>query len=202
MHYFLCMCVLIFLLIASTICSAQIKLSDFNDYTHYTVEDGLPSTFISGITEDKHGFLWIATGNGITRYDGNHFTNFKYYQEVSIQYEIGFVESMVFDSSREKLWIGSKAGILYTTLDSVNFRKIDNLIPILKFTTGDKADMFLDKNNMLWIGKGSSTALNLNYTSMICLNPAEKTRIVRYQDVGVFYIMFKFDKKELRLCDF
>lgn len=48
---------LILLLDISTICSAQIKLSDFNDFKHYTDEDGLASSYIRGVQEDKYGFL-------------------------------------------------------------------------------------------------------------------------------------------------
>ena len=43
---FHCASFLVLLLITSTICSAQIELSHFNDYKHYTAENGLPSTYI------------------------------------------------------------------------------------------------------------------------------------------------------------
>ncbi len=42
-----------------------------------TVRDGLPQSFVSGIFQDQNGFLWIATLNGFSRYDGR---GFKYYQ--------------------------------------------------------------------------------------------------------------------------
>lgn len=118
--------IVIGILITTTNCSAQIKLSDFNDYTHYTVDDGLPSTFITEITEDKHGFLWIATGNGISRYDGKHFTNFTTYSENSIKYRIGFVTSLLIDEAGENLWLGSGQGIFHTSIDTVSLLKIDH----------------------------------------------------------------------------
>lgn len=42
----------------------------------FTEEDGLPSNHIYDLCEDDKGFLWIATDNGISRYDGTHFFNY------------------------------------------------------------------------------------------------------------------------------
>lgn len=38
-----------------------------------TVADGLPSNAVWGIAEDADGYLWLATGDGLTRYDGVDF---------------------------------------------------------------------------------------------------------------------------------
>ncbi len=39
----------------------------------YTVEDGLPSSFIYDITQDREGFIWISSEGGLCRFDGNQF---------------------------------------------------------------------------------------------------------------------------------
>lgn len=41
-----------------------------------TIADGLPSNLIYNILQDQKGFLWVATDNGVTRYDGNNFKVF------------------------------------------------------------------------------------------------------------------------------
>ncbi len=43
-----------------------------------TVRDGLPQSYVSGIFQDSNGFLWIATLNGLGRYDGRGFTNYRH----------------------------------------------------------------------------------------------------------------------------
>jgi ligand-binding sensor domain-containing protein len=42
----------------------------------YTIDDGLPSNDIRKVYQDSEGFIWIATMNGISRYDGYAFTNY------------------------------------------------------------------------------------------------------------------------------
>lgn len=43
----------------------------------YGTPDGLGSSFIVGIIQDSHGFLWICTRDGLSRFDGNKFTTYK-----------------------------------------------------------------------------------------------------------------------------
>lgn len=42
----------------------------------FTVRDGLPQSYVSGIFQDKSGFLWISTHNGFSRYDGRGFKHY------------------------------------------------------------------------------------------------------------------------------
>lgn len=45
--------------------------------SHYSINDGLPSEAISYITQDKYGYIWLATWNGLSRFDGFNFYNYK-----------------------------------------------------------------------------------------------------------------------------
>ena len=42
----------------------------------YTTKDGLPSNSIYKSVLDKHGFLWIATENGLAKFDGKNFKTY------------------------------------------------------------------------------------------------------------------------------
>lgn len=44
--------------------------------THYTYSDGLPNNSVRSFLQDRQGFLWLATLNGLSRYDGSGFSNF------------------------------------------------------------------------------------------------------------------------------
>lgn len=46
-------------------------------FYHYTSSDGLASSTVYDIIQDKDGFMWFATANGISKFDGNHFATFR-----------------------------------------------------------------------------------------------------------------------------
>jgi len=45
-------------------------------YTHYKLSDGLASNVVNNMVQDERGFLWLATNNGLQRFDGNKFITF------------------------------------------------------------------------------------------------------------------------------
>ncbi len=46
------------------------------NFHRFTSEQGLSNDVIHCLLQDKKGFLWIGTSNGLCRYDGNRFMNF------------------------------------------------------------------------------------------------------------------------------
>ena len=45
--------------------------------SHYSTDEGMTSNAVSDIIRDDYGYLWIATWNGLSRFDGFHFYNYK-----------------------------------------------------------------------------------------------------------------------------
>ena len=45
--------------------------------THYSTEDGLCSNAVSNIIQDDYGYIWIGSWNGLSRFDGFNFFNYK-----------------------------------------------------------------------------------------------------------------------------
>src|SRR5664280_41722 len=48
---------------------------DYN-FRNFNSEDGLAQSYVYSITQDMHGYLWVGTGNGISRYNGFKFENY------------------------------------------------------------------------------------------------------------------------------
>ncbi len=51
-------------------------ISQFSFQKNYTVNDGLPSSKIYHMIQDSKGYIWFATENGVSRFDGYDFRNF------------------------------------------------------------------------------------------------------------------------------
>lgn len=45
-------------------------------YNHYTTSNGLSSSEVYDIIQDKWGYIWFSTDNGLTRYDGYTFKHY------------------------------------------------------------------------------------------------------------------------------
>lgn len=45
-------------------------------YYHYNANDGLASSTVFQIIQDHDGFIWLATQNGVSRFDGKRFTTY------------------------------------------------------------------------------------------------------------------------------
>ena len=46
------------------------------NYVHYDTKDGLAGSTVYRICQDKKGYLWFATDNGVSMFDGKRFKNF------------------------------------------------------------------------------------------------------------------------------
>jgi len=62
-------------------------------FKNYTVNDGLVCNFIRRIFQDSKGFLWIATWEGVSKFDGHSFTNFNTANGLSHNFVNDFYES-------------------------------------------------------------------------------------------------------------
>lgn len=58
------------------IIGSAVYAQNFNKTSIFVTNDGLPSNHIYDFAEDNNGFLWIATDNGVSRFDGKYFYNY------------------------------------------------------------------------------------------------------------------------------
>lgn len=62
------------LLILVSALRSTAQLADQNGFTQYTRMNGLSNNSVTGIVQDSLGYIWIATNNGLNRFDGAFFT--------------------------------------------------------------------------------------------------------------------------------
>ncbi|KWS04259.1 Histidine kinase/response regulator hybrid protein [Lysobacter capsici AZ78] len=83
-----------------------------------TVADGLPSNTISRIAEDRFGYLWIATSEGLARYDGISYQVWRREQGLRDNYLWA-----VHVDAHNRVWIGTgQSGLAMLDTDRKTFR--------------------------------------------------------------------------------
>lgn len=78
-------------------------------FNHLGVEDGLSQSVINCILEDKNGFMWFGTQDGLNRYDGYNLEVFKRNPEDTNSLSNNFVYSIKQDH-KGIIWIGTNGG--------------------------------------------------------------------------------------------
>lgn len=68
-------------------------------YRNYTVEDGLASSTVYGVHQDRYGFLWFSTESGVSKFDGIFFRNYGRSQGLGDNEIFN-----VYEDSSGKLW--------------------------------------------------------------------------------------------------
>lgn len=86
---------------------SESSFSQIYNFKNYGLDEGLSQSQVYSITQDKDGFLWIATqGGGLNRFDGKSFKVFK--KENGLNDNV--VLSLLCDS-KGYLWIGTSKGL-------------------------------------------------------------------------------------------
>ncbi len=79
-------------------------------FRNMAVEDGLSQNMVYSILQDKTGFIWFGTLDGLNRYDGLRFKIFKKDNENNRSIGSNKILSLLQDSN-EKIWVGTTNGI-------------------------------------------------------------------------------------------
>ena len=80
------------------------------NFEHISIPDGLSNAQVWDILQDKYGFLWIATGDGLNRYDGYNFKIYKNDPGNSSSLPNNTVVALMIDHEGT-LWVGTDNGI-------------------------------------------------------------------------------------------
>jgi len=123
------------------------------NFTHYTIEDGLAHNHCYSVMKDTFGFVWIATENGISRFDGHEFRNYRFNEQDSFSIGGNWVRSLLFDD-QNRLWAGNMRGGL--NLYHNDRDQFENFNPLSQdsfgLATKELTNIFCDSEGNIWFG--------------------------------------------------
>lgn len=116
-------------------------------FRHYRNDNGLPNNTVMDCLQDRKGFIWFGTKEGLTRFDGFQFKVFLHNPSGSNCLKNNFVTSICEDRD-SWIWIGTPEGICYYMPDNDCFGTILSENPKI----GELVlDVEADNNNCIWI---------------------------------------------------
>ena len=145
--------ILIILMIAS-VCAINIDAQNQSvRFNHIDVENGLSQNMVRLIGQDSRGFMWIATWDGLNRYDGYEFKVYKHIDGDSTSLRVNKI-SCLLEDHKKRLWVGTYGGGLSlfnrddeTFTNFIHDPKDDNSTPSDKIL-----NIFEDSKHRLWVG--------------------------------------------------
>lgn len=104
-HFFIAVCLLQYIVITNLQAHTIKKLG---------LEEGLSNSYVVDIVEDKNGYIWIATEEGLNKLEGGKFTSFYKANKGKLINLTGNELNSLFDDPNEPiLWIGTqRAGLI------------------------------------------------------------------------------------------
>ena len=114
------------------------------------VNDGLPHSSVYSIIQDKRGFMWFGTPDGLCRYDGSVLLGFKYNPESANDIANNFVRGKMFEDKNGSIWYSNESGIY--KWDSFK----EKIVKVKAFKKNEFANVAfvavaLDDNGLLWL---------------------------------------------------
>ena len=133
------------------------------NFNHITVENGLSNNDVNTLIQDKYGFIWFGTDDGLNRYDGYNFKVFRHAPDDSTSISDNSIWALAEDK-KGNIWIGTKAG---------NLNKYDPLLERFThwklesdFTEENSVKSILeDKNGNIWVGTYKDGLYKLDETT-------------------------------------
>lgn len=120
-------------------------------FDHYTMDDGLPNNLVDCILQDKRGFMWFGTWNGLSRFDGYSFKNFNALDSTSKGINSNYIFAL-YQDEQENIWVGTKNGLNIYVYSQEKFVNSKNFKLIHDYLSTPITAISRDGDKTLWIG--------------------------------------------------
>ncbi|MCS5624315.1 MAG: hypothetical protein NZ748_00505, partial [Candidatus Marinimicrobia bacterium] len=181
------------------------------EFEYYTVNDGLAENSVDVILQDKKGFIWAGTENGLCRFDGYAFKVFEHNPFDSTTLMGNAIVSL-FQDRKNRLWVGTGPGLnLYNPTTETFIRyphKLENKNSIPQFPNSIEED---NQGNIWCVGwtpgiykldPETGAVIVFNYDpeddTSILANPKSGTNMFKKDSLGN---MWSHHGKGLNLID-
>lgn len=127
----------------------------YYSFRHLNTENGLSQNTVLSIMQDKTGFMWFGTKDGLNRYDGNSIKIFKHDDSNPFSLGNNTVWSLL-EMPDGTIWVGTDRGIyIYNPIHNT-FIKFNKKTKSNIEINGEVLDMKMDQSGCLWVTSSSN----------------------------------------------
>ena len=130
-------------------CQAQ-SVEEHYYFKNLSIRNGLSQNTVNAILQDRKGFMWLGTKDGLNRYDGLSFRKFKH--DAANPRSIGnsFITSL-YEDFNGNIWVGTDAGVYIYYPEKEAFEELD--CQSLEKTRIERSVSMIagDKQGRVWI---------------------------------------------------
>lgn len=172
------LCSFLFLLIPAK--SSAIDAVNNLNFDFYSQEHGLSNNQIHCILQDKKGWMWFGTSQGVCRFDGYKFTVFKNNVEDSTSLKGNLVRT-IFEDSKGQLWVGTENGGLNKfNREKENFQHLFYYGNQAVLRDASVTSVHEDPAGNLYVGTETQLFRMENEGSLIEIKPSNKAIFTEY----------------------
>jgi len=170
---------------------AQNKYLDIT-FTHYSIEDGLSQSTILSIFQDNDYYMWIATIDGLNKFNGLKFKTYYYLPDDTTTIS----NKWIFDIAEDKegyLWVATLNGLNKFNPKTEKFIRFFNEPNNPRSLPENTVKgIYVDDNNVVWLRtnnylvkfvNGEFFYYSIPQESFLLLNTHTKIPIVEEEDV-------------------
>jgi signal transduction histidine kinase/DNA-binding response OmpR family regulator/ligand-binding sensor domain-containing protein len=121
----------------------------------FTMKDGLshPGTYwLESIIQDREGFLWFTTFNGLNRFDGKNFKIFQYSQNYPKSLGNNFTTA-ICEAEDGSIWVGTNSGVYIFDPETETFDLLQHDPANPKSLCGNDINFInKDRDGNMWVG--------------------------------------------------
>lgn len=115
------------------------------------IQHGLSQSTINDILEDRDGFVWIATDDGLNRYDGQKFTIYKHFRSDSTTIPDNEIKRL-YEDKTGKIWIGTVSGLCFYDKNTNQFKTYRNSEKNSNSLVNNYITAIKEDKDFIWVG--------------------------------------------------
>jgi ligand-binding sensor domain-containing protein/signal transduction histidine kinase/CheY-like chemotaxis protein len=121
-------------------------------FDHLGTGQGMSNNSVLSIAQDRLGFMWIGTRNGLNRYDGTSFKVFRSQKADSATLTHNYINALLCDS-HQTLWVGTQRGLnKYNDSTGLFERIYANTRNISTLSSNEIKCLYEDRGHNIWVG--------------------------------------------------